>query len=117
MTLMRNRNLPETVFPAHLIRHLPPAFVATTVTLVAVLMTFLARALTDVLVRRFTLQMETLDCVAPRASSGDETETTANTRMADMIEVTIRVGKDVRRTRRAVGDKGDTSGWQEPQLQ
>ncbi|MEP6639674.1 MAG: hypothetical protein ABJC39_10035 [Chloroflexota bacterium] len=113
--LILNQVLPETAFPAQVVRQLPPVTVAATDTLVPVLIILRTRAVVEVVVRRFALQRATFVAVAPRTMPGDDTATTAKTSMADTIDVTISDGKDERWGRR-VGDKTDTSLGRTPRM-
>jgi len=87
---IRYQVVPETAFPAHVVRHEPPVTFAFVTTFVPVEMTFLARADVDALVRRLALHLATFVEFAARASPGSETAAMANTRIADRNEVAIR---------------------------
>lgn len=112
--MIRYQVLPELVLPAHVVRQLPPVTLAETDTFVPVLMTVRIRALIQELVRRFALQSAAFVAVAPRTSPGNETDATANNRIAEMNDVTTRVGSDGRPERRAGTDKRGTSCGRNP---
>jgi hypothetical protein len=96
MALMRYQFLPERTLPEHVDRQYPPTTLATTDTVVPLGMVFRIRELEDALVRRFAVHIDTFDTVAPRASPGDETDTTANTSIADKADVRNTFARDGR---------------------
>jgi hypothetical protein len=116
IALTRNQVVPEVVLPAQVVRQRPPPTLATTDTLVPVVMSFRILELIEAPVRRFVLHSATFVAVAPMTSPGKETEATANSSIADRNAVTRSVGRAGRLVRRAGADKTGTSSWQEPEL-
>ncbi len=110
IALMRYQLRPETALPAQVVRQLPPVTLAATETRVPVVTSLRTRALVEVLVRRFALQMAVFEMVAPRTSPGDDTAPMAKTSMADRIDVTIRDGSEARWGRRVGGKTGTSFG-------
>jgi RecB family exonuclease len=94
IALIRNHDVPATVLPAHVARHLPPVTVAATDTLVPTRTLVLVRAVVAALVRRLTPHRVALVVVAPNASLGIDTAATAKTKTADRSALARMAGRD-----------------------
>src|SRR4051795_13373434 len=95
MALIRYQVLAAVVFPAHVVRQLPPVTVATTETFLPTEATVRARARVEGLVRRFALQMAAF-AVAPRTPAGNEMVATPAISTADRSHTTMTAGFDRR---------------------
>ena len=95
-------------------RQLPPTGVATTETLVPVRMLARTRALTDVLVRRFTPHRAAFVVVAPRTSPGIATAVTTKQKKAAMSALATNVVREAWAGRRTAEGMRETSGGRTP---